>query len=73
MIIERAFQGIEPKPSLDEAVKIMDEMDRLINEMKETIDIIKRIVGEESEVETTISCGEAKTPFVPFESFIHSS
>ena len=67
MIIERKFTGVESKSSLDDAVKIMDRMDRVINEMKETMDIIKRVLGEEPEGEATLSFGEDKTLFRSFE------
>ena len=73
MAIQDALNGTGHKTSLDETVKIMDEMNRLINEMKETMDIIKRILGEEANGEAIMSSGEGKTRFGSFECFIHSS
>ena len=55
MIIEREFTGIESKPSLDETVKTLDEIDRLLNEMKDTMRMIKSILGEEVEGQACIS------------------
>lgn len=49
MITEKALKGFEAKPSFDETVKIMDEMERLLTEMKEMMSIIKGILGDEPE------------------------
>jgi len=49
VITEKALKGFEAKPSFDETVKIMDEMERLLTEMKEMMSIIKGILGDEPE------------------------
>ena len=48
MITERANTGIDANPSIGDTVKILDEMDRLLNEMEDTMHVIKQLLGEES-------------------------
>jgi hypothetical protein len=55
MIIESSVTGIKPNASLVETVKIMDEMDRLLNEMRETMSTIKSLLDEEAGVESLLS------------------
>ncbi|RJO61897.1 MAG: hypothetical protein C4542_05335 [Dehalococcoidia bacterium] len=71
--MERVFTGIESAPSLDETVKIMDEMDRLLIEMKEMMAVIKGILGEEIEHQAHGSFSEDGIIFRPHGNVIHSS
>ncbi len=73
MIIKGVPTGIECKPSLDETVKIMDEMDHLLYEMKEMMAVIKRIPGEEIENQEYGSSIEDRITFRPPGNVIHSS
>jgi hypothetical protein len=46
MIKDNGLIGINSEASLDETIKIMDEMERLLCEMKEILRTIQRIPGE---------------------------
>ena len=58
MITERST-GIHAGASLDETVKLMNEMDRLLGEMKDTMRTIKRILGED-DVATTVQASPSE-------------
>ena len=72
MAIEKAPFETKNAPSHDETVKIMDGMERLLNEMQEMMDIIKRILCEENRdpFDDLIS---KRVSFLPAETLIRVS
>jgi len=43
--------------SLDETTRIMGELDRILDEMKQTLEMIKLVVGEDDTTETIAGTG----------------
>ena len=73
MTMNEASAGIKSKASFGETIKITDEMDRLLCEMKEIMRTIQRILGEETEEQPSRLSIEDNAPYFPSEHIMQSS
>ena len=73
MITKQTLAVSKCTPPLDGTVMIMNEMDRLLNEMKDTLNLIKRILNEDGEGEVQFSYVEDGKRHRPMENIIAGS
>jgi hypothetical protein len=71
MIADDALTKMISEPSIDVTFKIIAEMDQLLEEMKETMSIIKDMLGENTEGHLSFASSENKNSFNSQISVIH--